>query len=525
MKLKGKSSNLIGKNFTLKAGLAINSYSYDDGTRIKLYPLHDGQDDTRMTYDPATEVWTCSVDPALLAEHPEYTCLYVFSHLVGKNVSNTGSLTVVPINSGNAYCEGRYSNGNVYVEEGSSAKLSIHLSYAKNKYSVVEGDTHYTIAVLKDDTGAVLKVDKQNFILDATVINDNTTEHTWEVTLLPGTATVELYTLCANTADDGCPIVSAPGDDYSYALKWKMRGIKNIHWHAASSVPDPLPFIDGLVTSIAVDGCRLLAGIRPDGTVYTHQEPITYLDFSSASTWTDIVYLAINANGLIGLKADGTVVTTRAADKAIETSPAWTNIKQLACTHYGFVGLKNDGTVVTIGNNTNGDMSTPPTWTNIKKICCLYRATIGLKNDGSVVFAGTDNNGTSGCTSWTNVKDIFSGENHIVGIFTGNNSTAMRGGNWYGLSDINLWTDIERVALTGSSAIGIKTDGTFISVGSSGYTYPYMTDIPNIISWFTDAWWFGVVDSHGAVYYHTDDIRNSIPNNPGTWTLNTVPKP
>lgn len=524
MKLTGKSSNLIGKNFTLKIGPRVDTYSYDNGERIKLYPLHDGKDDTRMTYDPVTEVWTCTVDPITIAGHEDYTDLYVFSHLLGKNVANKGSLTISTVSSGYAFCKGRYSNQDVYLEEGSSAKLSMRLSFAKYWANVVEGDTHYTVAVLKDATGTVLKVDKQNFVLDTTNLSESTVEHTWEVALLPNTATVELYTLSGNTKDEACPVVSAPGDDYAYALKWKMRGIKNIHWYAASSVPDPLPFIEGLVATISVNGVKITAGIQPDGTVRTYQEPTTYFDLSAAAAWTNIVYLAINASGLFGLKADGTLVTTDVNSKDIETSTDWTNLKQLACTRYGIVGLKNDGTVVTNGYNNNGDMSTPPSWTNIKKIRCLHSATVGLKNDGTVVFAGTNTYGVSGCASWTNIKDIFTGPSNVVGIYTDTNSTSEYGHNWYGLADINLWKDIKQVILTDVSAVGVKTDGSIVSVGNASYIDTDLIEIPNIISWFADDTFIGVVDCHGAVYYRTNDIKNIAAGSPGTWTLNTVPE-
>lgn len=520
MKLTGKSSNLIGKNFVLKIGPRVDSYSYDNRVRIKLYPLHDGKDDTRMTYNPVTEVWTCDVEPSLIAGHEDYTALYVSTYLLNKNVADKGSLSISTLSSGNAYCTGRYSNRDIYVEEGSIAKLVIHLTFAKNWAEFVEGDTHYTVAVLKSSDGTVLKVDKQNFIMPLEEHNSTAGDSVWEISLLPNTATVELYTLSANTKDESCPIVSAAGDEYAYALKWKMRGVKNIHWYPSSSVPSPLPFIEGVVATLRVDGYRLWAGIKPDGTVCTYKDPQSYYDITAAESWTNIVYLAINRNGLHGIKVDGTVVTTDVNIKSVETSIDWVNLKQLACTQYGLVGLKNDGTIVTAGYDNVGEMSQPKSWTDIKKVCCMFRSVIGLKNDGTVLYAGNDYYGSSGCTSWSGMKDISSGSSNIAGI-KADNTTIEYGPGWYGLYAINDWTDIKRIILSEECAVGIKTDGTIISVDNRGWVYPNMLEIPNIISWCSDGLSISFIDCHGKYYYTTLDIRTPAVGSPGDWVLKT----
>lgn len=63
------------------------------------------------------------------------------------------------------------------------------------------------------------------------------------------------------------------------------------------------------------------------------------------------------------------------------------------------VGLRKDGTAVTTGSNENGQCNVGQ-WTQIVAIAAGSRHTVGLRRDGTVVATGRNDSGECNVTRW-----------------------------------------------------------------------------------------------------------------------------
>lgn len=278
------------------------------------------------------------------------------------------------------------------------------------------------------------------------------------------------------------------------------------------------------------DTCLL--GLRSDGTVITAgQNEAGQCDVSD---WTDIVklwhqgarfYDSSKINGFwrydyhnyvgmtVGLRADGTVVTTGSLEDVLDVS-GWTDIVdlELSCswdqrenTLIGglLVGVRSDGTVVLTGNSIEDWMKEMETWTDIVDVC-LGGVITGLRSDGTVVYTSADMDRYAFINEWKHVAALVAPGTALSddGELLGDNH-GLRGSmknQWHNLAyvndrvDIGLkadgtvvvdafdsapngnvrnWTDV--VAVSGWSAnhgghtIGIRSDGTVLAVGDTKY--------------------------------------------------------
>ncbi|WP_374226373.1 Ig-like domain-containing protein [Bacillus sp. sid0103] len=87
---------------------------------------------------------------------------------------------------------------------------------------------------------------------------------------------------------------------------------------------------------------------------------------------------------VVGLKKDGTVVTTGNGSAGQRNTGDWKGIVDIAAGMDFTVGLKSDGTVVGVGNNPYGQVSLE-SWKNIKDISANEYQTVGLRNDGTII--------------------------------------------------------------------------------------------------------------------------------------------
>lgn len=148
---------------------------------------------------------------------------------------------------------------------------------------------------------------------------------------------------------------------------------------------------------------------------------------NAKNEWKDIV--AISAGGgnsgdlgratfTVGLRADGTVVTTGSSSEKISH---WKDIVAISAGDFHTVGLRSDGTVVTtLTENSANKISE---WTDIVAVSAGYGFTLGLKADGKVVAAGFDHNGQIDTESWEDVvnyttewKTIFDTDLRWIGF-------------------------------------------------------------------------------------------------------------
>lgn len=131
--------------------------------------------------------------------------------------------------------------------------------------------------------------------------------------------------------------------------------------------------------------------------------------------WSDIELLAIGNSHAVGLKTDGTWVSSGEYIDGQRDVDGWENIVSIDAGYKHTVGLKSDGTVVATGDNSKGQCNVS-SWTDIVKISVGYNTTIGLKSDGTVVATGTNKEGECNVQNWKNVIDIANAYDGAFGL-------------------------------------------------------------------------------------------------------------
>lgn len=113
-------------------------------------------------------------------------------------------------------------------------------------------------------------------------------------------------------------------------------------------------------------GNYFVAVLLRDGTVQASGSEITSGEDVSQWTadWTDIVAIDASDSHIVGLKADGTVVTAGPNYSGRCDVSEWRDIVQIAAGGYCTLGLKADGTVVYAG--VNADQKQQPVLTGIR---------------------------------------------------------------------------------------------------------------------------------------------------------------
>ncbi len=137
------------------------------------------------------------------------------------------------------------------------------------------------------------------------------------------------------------------------------------------------------IVSVA-DGRSYVVGIKADGTVISNN--YGYSGTIDTSKWRDIVAIAADFS-VIGLREDGTVVSTGLNENGEGNVSDWVDIIAISTSRFCTLGLKSDGTVVATGTNTFGQMNVHE-WKDIVAISAGYYFSIGLKADGTILIAG-----------------------------------------------------------------------------------------------------------------------------------------
>lgn len=180
-----------------------------------------------------------------------------------------------------------------------------------------------------------------------------------------------------------------------------------------------------MISDVAA-GAEHVVGLRLDGTVISSG---TNEDGQcNTSAWKDIVAVAAGDYHTVGLKKDGTVVATgRNGDKQCDVE-VWTytgddakekekaKIVAIAANNMYTLGLRKDGTVRATNGSGNGETSVSG-WNNIVAIAAGTAVAVGLKNDGTVVVTGDDAEYFRPETdTWRNIVQISVGTNYVLGL-------------------------------------------------------------------------------------------------------------
>lgn len=180
------------------------------------------------------------------------------------------------------------------------------------------------------------------------------------------------------------------------------------------------------------------------------------LNSCQVSQWNNIIAISAGGDRTVGLKSNGTVVTTLGS----KDTKSWQDIIAISNSDFHTVGLKKDGTVVATGLNYAGECNTRD-WENIVAISTGNDHTVGLKSNGRVVAVGDNSSGECNVHSWKDIVAICAGADFSAGLKS--DGTVVVTG--YYEDEINDWKDIVDIKANPelSGMLGLKSDGTVVS--------------------------------------------------------------
>ena len=210
-------------------------------------------------------------------------------------------------------------------------------------------------------------------------------------------------------------------------------------------------------------GYNYTIGLKNDGTLISSGSNDS--GQCDVSDWKDIVAVSAGNRHTVGLKSDGTVVAAGSNNYGECNIEDWKDIKQISAGHCYTVGLKNDGTVIATGPGEYGKCGVT-SWKDIVSISAGFTHTVGLKSDGTVVAVGENDYGQCDVSNWKDIIAISAGDNHTVGLKSDGTVVAV-GDNDYGQCDVSNWKDIVAISSEDCHTVGLKSDGTVVAVGEN----------------------------------------------------------
>lgn len=207
---------------------------------------------------------------------------------------------------------------------------------------------------------------------------------------------------------------------------------------------------------------HLSLGLKSDGTVVsTNPDKLEEL-----AGWKHITAISAFDSLVLGLKSDGTVLL---AGPDYEGKAQITHVRDIQAVSAGFdsvVALKKDGTVVAFGPNDRGECNVSE-WRDIVQIASDFGSTVGLTKDGTVVIAGEGFRGGKTIADWKGITALYITEGMLVGLKK-DGTIEYAGYNGRIGYEIQNWSRIASISQGfGDHILGVKTDGTVISSGVS----------------------------------------------------------
>lgn len=215
-------------------------------------------------------------------------------------------------------------------------------------------------------------------------------------------------------------------------------------------------------------GSENAVALNTDGSVIAAGS--NKLGACNVSSWHDIVAISAGDYNTIGLKSDGTVISTTVTNSMYDAGQcdvsSWKDIVAISVGNMQTIGLKADGTVVAAGTNYY-NQSAVSDWKDIVAISAGWAHTVGLKSDGTVVATGSNENNQCAVKNWTDIVAISAGQFHTVGLKKDGTvvSTKYSSKYYHGQGDVSAWKDIVSISAGNAHTIGLKSDGTLIATG------------------------------------------------------------
>lgn len=223
---------------------------------------------------------------------------------------------------------------------------------------------------------------------------------------------------------------------------------------------------------------------------------------------------------LVAINLDGSCVGCGATTNNQIAVTNWTDIFQLATADRLTVGLKEDGTCVTTGLNWGSSAtSTPPTWSDIIFIACGNQSVFGVDSSGDIFACGQDSGhgevtGATAANGFSNLIEVAAGHSHCVGL-KGDGTCVGVGYDYNGLlTDIATWTDIVHIESQGNVIIGVQSDGTAVYAGEDTYASKSQLEaLTNVARVFVDQeyeGWIAIKNDGTAVNGGHPSFRDTI---------------
>lgn len=227
------------------------------------------------------------------------------------------------------------------------------------------------------------------------------------------------------------------------------------------------------IISVSV-GDKHAIGLKNDGTVLSTGYSID--SRCDVSAWNNIKAISAGWDYSLGLKTDGTVISTEYINNSENyvgqcDVSQWEDIISISAGAFHSVGLKTDGTVVC--TKFTGDNFTHhcggcnvSSWSEICEISAGYDHIVGLKKNGTVIATGRGDDGQCNVSNWRDIIAISAGTSHTVGLKR-NGTVVAVGYNGNGCCDVSDWTDIIAVDASDEYTVGLKSDGTIVIAGNT----------------------------------------------------------
>lgn len=222
-------------------------------------------------------------------------------------------------------------------------------------------------------------------------------------------------------------------------------------------------------------------GVKTDGTVVATGDNEN--GQCNVSDWKNVISIDAGFEHTVALKSDGTVVATGNNEEGQCDVESWSDIIAIAAGGDRTIGLKADGSMVMTGESPFKTHNHIESWKNIVAIDAGCNYNIGLKSNGEIFVHGLEN------VTNTNVKDIATGFDHYALLKDDGTVFASGDNNDYGKCDVSEWTDVVDIFCGENTTIGLKADGSVVFAGSKLNSYDlsvlkdvvYISEAPGLI--------------------------------------------
>lgn len=323
--------------------------------------------------------------------------------------------------------------------------------------------------------------------------------------------------------------------DYATAISlYKELGNYKDSWSQAENLNKTVKILRNSTTLAACINSSL--GVTTDGNIVFVGAGTDNKLMDDIKNWTDIVSIAGYGHFIIGLRLDGTVVSSGILESYHIDTKSWSDIVSIAAGDMYIVGLRDDGTVVAQGHNGAGQMDID-SWTDIIAISAACRTTVGLTAAGDVLISGYGSQSflqeiEDNDEKWTDIVAISagggypgnnaSGRGHVVGLKSDGTVVAV-GDNSQGQCNIDEWTNIVAVAAGDFHTVGLTRDGRVLTTQTDQLAVSTWTNIVAISAGYGTTL---AVDNTGRAYgegfnfegqIHLEDWNNIAVRDEWSW--------